>query len=48
MLKKDRKIRGIKQSIRKQVFAKYPNCAYCGRKSENIDHVIPRSEGGSN
>ena len=37
------KFRRWRQSIHK--FTK-KSCIYCGHKSESIDHILPRSEGG--
>lgn len=34
----------------KEVDRLFPNalCYYCGDKAENVDHLVPRSKGGSN
>ena len=35
------------QQIRNTVKAEEPNCRYCGRPTTDIDHIIPRAEGGT-
>ena len=38
-----------KTSLRKFVFSKTKGkCSYCGAKAEEIDHIIPKSKGGTN
>ena len=37
------------KNLREFIFSKTKGrCSYCGRKAEEIDHIIPRSNGGTN
>lgn len=36
------------RKVRQAVFAFYgPRCVYCGAPAEHVDHVIPRTDGGT-
>jgi len=36
-------------TLRKAIIAKYNgNCAYCGEKGEEVEHIIPKQSGGTN
>lgn len=36
------------QQLSNRVKAEEPNCRYCGRRTVETDHIIPRAEGGTN
>lgn len=35
------------RSIRKAFLAAHPFCEWCGRPAEQVDHILPKSRGGS-